>query len=506
MDACDRAEESTYTIDEALESIPLGWIHVKVFCVCGLAWMVDGIEVLLLAFVGPAMRCEWGVSDFQAATMTTIVFAGMAIAATLWGSVADRLGRKVALVSSTFIILCAGVACAFATSFEVLLVLRLFVGVGVAGAHVAFSLLVEWMPPRLRGRVGIALSIWWSVGAVLEAVVARLVMPTMGWRWLLGLSASPALLMILASCWIPESPRFYLSRGRRDEAEACMKRAAAHSMASLPPGRLELVEARAEDMSAGGLGVLFSPELRRLTASQWLLWFAAAFTYYGCVLLTTELLAVDVCGYASDGAGGAHDAGKGGGGGACQGLTPSDYNENIVATAGELPGILVTFLLIDRLGRKATIGCEAVVMAVAMLCVIPCISQTAQTTVLFVMRGAADGLFQAAYVYTSEVYPTSIRGVALGWCAAFSRLGGMITPFVAQVLSRLSLNTALAVYAFAAIVLAALAFTLQIETGGRDMFGTVEQLVALLQSSRSRSRRGRTSWAEISSPSNEYTI
>lgn len=504
MDACDAADEGTYTIDEALESIPLGWIHAKVFCVCGLAWMVDGIEVLLLAFVGPSMRCEWGVTDFQAATMTTIVFAGMAIAAALWGSVSDRFGRKFALISSTCIILCAGVACAFATSFEMLLVLRLFVGVGVAGAHVAFSLLVEWMPPRLRGRVGIALSIWWSVGAVLEAVVARLVMPTLGWRWLLGLSASPALLMILASYWIPESPRFYLSRGRRDEAEACMRRAAAQGMASLPPGRLELVEARAEDMSAGGLAMLFSPELRRLTASQWLLWFAAAFTYYGSVLLTTELLVADVCGYEAAGARGGPDAHVSSGVASCQGLTPRDYNENIVATAGELPGILVTLLLIDRIGRKATIGCEAIVMAVAMLCVIPCISQTAQTTVLFVMRGAADGLFQAAYVYTSEVYPTSIRGVALGWCASFSRLGGMSTPFVAQVLSRLSLNTALMVYAFAAVVLAALAFSLQIETGGRDMFGSVDQLVSVLLSA--RSRRGRKSWAEISSPPNDNTI
>lgn len=52
---------------------------------------------------------------------------------------------------------------------------------------------------------------------------------------------------------------------------------------------------------------------------------------------------------------------------------------------------------------------------------------------LFVARGIISGVFQAAYVYTPEVYPTYLRSVGIGVCSGMARLGAMITPFVAQV-------------------------------------------------------------------------
>jgi hypothetical protein len=55
------------------------------------------------------------------------------------------------------------------------------------------------------------------------------------------------------------------------------------------------------------------------------------------------------------------------------------------------------------------------------------------TVMLFVARGIISGVFQAAYVYTPEVYPTYLRSVGIGVCSGMARLGAMITPFVAQV-------------------------------------------------------------------------
>ncbi|KAG8470976.1 hypothetical protein KFE25_009397 [Diacronema lutheri] len=491
LEPAPESDAQTFSVDEALEKLPLGWTHLKVFCVCGFAWMVDGIEVLLLAFIGPSVRCEWGVSDAQAASMTTIVFAGMSIGAVCWGAIADRYGRRLSLTLSTVVILVAGMLCAFAGSFQILLLLRLIVGIGVSGAHVAFSLLVEWMPPRVRGRVGIALTTWWSLGAVAEALCARLLMPTLGWRYLLFFSAAPALLLLLAAPWMPESPRFYVAQGRLAEAEASLRRAAHQCGGTLPAGTLARGAAPLNDAGGGKLGDLFTRELRRLTASQWGLWFAAAFTYYGSVLITTELLAADSCGYRSTG-----DAGGGSAAGQCTLLTADDYDANIVATAGELPGIIITFFVIDRIGRRRTIGCESLVMAAAMLLVIPCLSLPFQTGALFVMRGAADGLFQAAFVYTSEVYPSSIRGLGLGWCSSFSRLGGMTTPFVAQVLTRTSPGIALGLYAAAAVCLGLIAFTLEVETLGKPMFTSVDELRVELDKVRSR-RKTRGTWLEL---------
>lgn len=62
-------------------------------------------------------------------------------------------------------------------------------------------------------------------------------------------------------------------------------------------------------------------------------------------------------------------------------------------------------------------------------------SRTILTIILFMARGVIAGLFQAAYVYTPEVYPTSLRSVGVGGCSALARLGAMCTPYVAQVCS-----------------------------------------------------------------------
>lgn len=57
---------------------------------------------------------------------------------------------------------------------------------------------------------------------------------------------------------------------------------------------------------------------------------------------------------------------------------------------------------------------------------------------LFLARGIIAGVFQAAYVYTPEVYPTSLRAVGVGSCSAMARLGAMVTPYVAQVINNVT--------------------------------------------------------------------
>ena len=70
-----------------------------------------------------------------------------------------------------------------------------------------------------------------------------------------------------------------------------------------------------------------------------------------------------------------------------------------------------------------------------------------QVIVLFIARGMSSAFFQAVYVYTPEVYPTNLRAVALGSGSAAARIGAMITPYVAQVLLKKSLYSAVGVYA-----------------------------------------------------------
>lgn len=99
-----------------------------------------------------------------------------------------------------------------------------------------------------------------------------------------------------------------------------------------------------------------------------------------------------------------------------------------------------------------------------------CISNRSMlTVVLFVARGIISGVFQAAYVYTPEVYPTYLRAVGVGVCSGMARLGAMVTPFVAQVLVQDSLNVAIGLYGSVSLLAMAASLLLPIETKGRAM-------------------------------------
>jgi MFS family permease len=97
------------------------------------------------------------------------------------------------------------------------------------------------------------------------------------------------------------------------------------------------------------------------------------------------------------------------------------------------------------------------------------------TVMLFLARGIIAGVFQAAYVYTPEVYPTSLRAVGVGSCSAMARLGAMVTPYVAQVLLKSSISFATTIYTVAAILAAVACLILPFETTGKELTENVQQ-------------------------------
>lgn len=97
------------------------------------------------------------------------------------------------------------------------------------------------------------------------------------------------------------------------------------------------------------------------------------------------------------------------------------------------------------------------------------------TLVLFTARAIIAGVFQAAYVYTPEVYPTPLRSVGVGSCSAMARLGAMITPYVAQVLVRESIPLAVTVYGIAGFLAAVASHFLPYETSGKEMRETTQR-------------------------------
>ena len=123
----------------------------------------------------------------------------------------------------------------------------------------------------------------------------------------------------------------------------------------------------------------------------------------------------------------------------------------------------------EVVGRKQTMALTYFGFAIASALVLFAHSRNMLTFFLFTARALISGGFQASYVYTPEVFPTEIRALAMGSCSGMSRLGALLTPFVAQVLIETSKSFAIWVYAALAVLAGICALLLPIETKGRAM-------------------------------------
>uniref|UniRef100_H3DEL5 Synaptic vesicle 2-related protein n=1 Tax=Tetraodon nigroviridis TaxID=99883 RepID=H3DEL5_TETNG len=452
--------DDTFMVEDAVEAIGFGTFQWKLSILTGLSWMADAMEMMILSILAPQLHCEWRLPSLEVALLTSAVFIGMMISSSLWGNISDKYGRKTGLKMSVLWTMFYGLMSAFAPVYGWILVLRALVGFGIGGAPQSVTLYAEFLPMKSRATCILLIEIFWAVGTVFEVLLAILVMPTLGWRWLLGLSTIPLFIFAVLCFWLPESARYDVLTGNQEKALATLKRIAAENGAPMPLGKL--TAARQEDR--GKIRDLFSSHFRWTTVLLWFIWFSNAFCYYGLVLLTTELFQEGgACGMSKGNKKELRCSLE------CKYLNSDDYKDLLWTTLSEFPGLLVTLWAIDRLGRTKTM---ALCFFIFSMCIIPlygCVGRASMTVLIFIARAFIAGGFQAAYVYTPEVYPTATRALGLGTSSGMARVGALITPFVAQVMLESSVYLALFVYCCCCLFAAIASCALPIETTGRAL-------------------------------------
>ncbi|KAK8939470.1 Organic cation/carnitine transporter 7 [Platanthera guangdongensis] len=250
------------------------------------------------------------------------------------------------------------------------------------------------------------------------ALPGRSVMPTLGWRWLLIFSSIPSFLLLLFYSMVPESPRYLCMRGQTSEAMDILEKMARVNRVALLPGilvsdkRIELDENSDPSEAAHLINVgdgrstvvselesktgaimalikLLSPEMIRPTILLWLAFFGNAFSYYGIVLLTSEL---------SRGSSKCasypilkHSVGS------------SLYKDVFISSFAEVPGLLLSATIVDRLGRKFSMSAMLLVSCGFLLPLIVGQKEVVTTVLLFGARVCISGSFVVIYVYAPEV-------------------------------------------------------------------------------------------------------
>eukprot|EP00405_Crypthecodinium_cohnii_P012001 CAMPEP_0206425978 /NCGR_PEP_ID=MMETSP0324_2-20121206/4104_1 /ASSEMBLY_ACC=CAM_ASM_000836 /TAXON_ID=2866 /ORGANISM="Crypthecodinium cohnii, Strain Seligo" /LENGTH=514 /DNA_ID=CAMNT_0053890845 /DNA_START=183 /DNA_END=1727 /DNA_ORIENTATION=- len=222
-------------MDEALSSIPWGRFQWLLFCTCGMGYAAECIELLLLSFAIPMLKEEWGLDNTTAAYASLLSNFGIMIGAAGWGILADCIGRRAVFLGSVLMTFAGGLACAFVPNFLLFVAARFFVGAGIGGnLAVDFTLFMEFVPLQIRQQVMMMLTMWGVFGCGMIAIAARLLLPSLGWRWYIGVLSLPSLLLLLLRIGMPESPALMYETGDVQGALEALRDIARRNGTELP--------------------------------------------------------------------------------------------------------------------------------------------------------------------------------------------------------------------------------------------------------------------------------
>jgi len=178
-----------------------------------LGWTLDAFDFFLVVMTLTAIARDFGRSDADIAFSLTLTLAFRPVGAFVFGLIADRYGRKLPLMADLVFYSAIEVLSGLAPSYASFLVLRALFGIGMGGEWgVGASLVMEKVPPRLRGVVSGLLQQGYAAGYLLAALCYFFVFPRWGWRPLFFIGGLPALLALFVRARVKESDVWRESR------------------------------------------------------------------------------------------------------------------------------------------------------------------------------------------------------------------------------------------------------------------------------------------------------
>ncbi|CAM9880853.1 unnamed protein product [Chrysoparadoxa australica] len=400
------------TVDQVFDLCGTGPFQRTALIICGIGTASDAVEVTLLSFIGACAQETWDLNIEEVDLLASFVFGGEILGAIIFGVACDHYGRKRTYGIAATLIVVAGILSGLASSYMYLLVLRALVGVAIGGMFVPFDLLAEVVPTASRGRYLSYTNFFWTCGSVAMVLLAWATLGPLGWRGLAMLAAIPPGIALLCLPFLPESPRWLMSRQPPREREAVEAlRSIAKANGKSLPDNLELI-AESHEVSEEGLknvAELFYPKIRRTTIFVWIVWFCFGMVYYGVVLLNgvvfekSEAEENGVCGF--------------------------EYLDMLIVSLSEVLGTFILVMIIDTLGRRLSQALSYSLCAILIIPVGFLYKAGPKAAFLFLARAMVLVGSAASWIAAPELYPTEIRGTGHAAAGLVNKVAASIVPF-----------------------------------------------------------------------------
>ncbi len=407
----DRESESSDLEFTALDSSRLSPAHIKLLLVLMLGVAIDTQKPFTFTFILPGVAKEYNLNSpshpapghWPVALFPFVAIIGTVLGSLIWGYLGDQIGRRASiLLAATFFI---GTAmCSAMPAFWENLVACLLMGMSAGGLlPIVYSLLAETIPAKRRGEIVVLVAgVGTALGFLIASWTAHWLIPTYSWRimWFFGVPTGLALIVL--NRYIPESPRFLLANGRRDEAHEVMR-----SFGITINEKPAAEPWQAPTGAKPRIGSVFRRPYRNLTLVLTIYGLAWGLVNFGFLVW----LPVHV---------------------AKSGISAGQVT-TILAKAAlfSVPGSVLISQLYARWSSRGTLILAAAVEAAA-LGVFAVDGGTivhhtnAFTALIVVLLISMWATISALAPYGSEVYPTGIRAVGSGVVAGATKLGGVL--------------------------------------------------------------------------------
>ncbi|HVM91917.1 MAG TPA: MFS transporter [Terriglobales bacterium] len=424
-----------------------------------LGWMLDSFDAMLYALVLAHVMRDLGMTQATAGLLSTLMLLASGIGGILFGFLADRVGRKRALMLSIATYSICSFISGLSTTVLMLAVVRFVLGLGMGGEwNTGATLVAETWPDDLRAKAIAIVQSSWAIGYALAALVAAVVLRYANWRFVFFVGVLPAFVTLWIQNRVPESA-MWMERGKSQNLKPqSSQRNPKRSQGSQIPERSQISERTQTSKSAYEMADdrsffhIFSAPYLKSTFVLLFVNFFGLFGWWGLFQWIPAYLSLPVA--------------RGGRGFGLMGTASLLIFLNLF---GMFPGYISFGWMADRFGRRRSFVVYLFAAAVLIPLYAMARSQSALLVLGTVVAFFGTGFFSGSGTIGSEIYPTQLRARALGFTYAGARALSSVSPYVIGKVGDLKgLNWAFLLCA-AAFLMASLLATQLPETKGRSL-------------------------------------
>lgn len=393
------------SILEQVKSAPMSRAQTRAVALCLVMNLVDGFDLLVTSFVGPAITKEWGLQASLVGVLLSSGLAGMALGALFLAPLADRIGRRRLVLGGLALASLGMLAASFAQNFGQLVATRVVTGIAVGLMAACLPVLAsEYSSLKRRGLSVALITCGYGLGAIIAGIAASLLIGPFGWRSVFVLGAvATAILFLFGLRLLPESMD-YLIAARPRNALARLNRI----LVSIGRTPVDELPSRSTPSGKVAFESLFQGRNAVRTVLVWIAFTAAQTVFYFASSWTPTLLL---------------EAGLS----AQQGISGG-----VLFSLGGVCGAALLGVLSTRIEPRRLTAAYFVLGGLALVLYSFSLGALATALVVGVFVGLLlNGTVSGINVIVPIIYPAESRATALGIAVAVSRLGAVLAPLLA---------------------------------------------------------------------------